>query len=88
MPFCSWPLLMSETKRANASADTGAPLRRAESGLKSLGGKVSQAAEYSPDVGSPNDTGIPSTSKNSALLESVAAKDVLPFIVTPLRVIK
>ena len=49
---------------AKASGDTGAPLRRAESGGNGLGGTRSQASEYDPQK-LPSDTGMPSTSKNS-----------------------
>jgi hypothetical protein len=48
----------------NAAGDTGAPLRRADSGGNGRGGTRSQASEYPPQK-LPSETGIPSTSKNS-----------------------
>ena len=61
-------LRASETSRQNAASDTGAPLRRADSGSNTRGGSVSQAAEDRAAPGTlPSDTGIPSTSKYSAM---------------------
>lgn len=62
------------TSSANRSGETGAPLRRAESGGNTRGGSTSQAAEYRPADGSPSDTGTPSTSKNSASGERASAR--------------
>ncbi|NDB69681.1 MAG: hypothetical protein EB015_17095 [Methylocystaceae bacterium] len=57
----------SETiKRLNRSSETGAPLRRAESGSNGLGGDTSQAAQYGTASPAPIETGMPSTSKNFA----------------------
>ena len=53
-----------DSSLANDSGDTGAPLRRADSGENGLGGTRSQASEYAPQK-LPSETGMPSTSRNS-----------------------
>lgn len=56
------------TSALKASSDTGAPLRRAESGGNTRGGEVSQAMEKgTPGQSGLSDTGTPSTSSSSAL---------------------
>lgn len=68
------PAWTAATIRANSSAGIGEPFLRADSNENLRGGKTSQAAQYkAPASGSFSDTGIPSTSKNSALGESAAA---------------
>jgi len=53
-------------KHTNSSADIGPPLRRAESAGNGRGGSVSQAEAPNLEPGIlPNETGMPSTSKNS-----------------------
>jgi hypothetical protein len=56
----------SATKALNSASETGAPLRRAESGLNERGGSLSQAAQYGTSAPGmlPKDTGMPSTSKS------------------------
>jgi hypothetical protein len=55
-----------ESMAANASGDTAAPLRRAESGGKARGASPSQAEQKAGAPGKgPSDTGTPSTSNNS-----------------------
>ncbi|MBB5448232.1 MULTISPECIES: LPD38 domain-containing protein [unclassified Paraburkholderia] len=63
----------SRTSETNRSGETSSPLRDAESDENLRGGSVSHAAEYMPAAGSPTETGMPSTSKNSAWGESVEA---------------
>lgn len=53
-----------DTSLPKASGDTGAPLRRADSGGNGRGGTRSQASEYDPQK-LPSDTGMPSTSRSS-----------------------
>lgn len=60
------PAWAEAIKARNSDSSTGAPLRRADSGSKDLGGSVSQASEYGKP-GAPSETGMPSTSNNSAL---------------------
>ena len=55
------------TNALNLPSDMGAPLRRADSGLKARGGSTSQAAQYGNLGNAPSVTGMPSTSKNSGL---------------------
>lgn len=55
----------------NSSSETGAPLRRADSAGNALGGD-SQAMQNESGSPAPTVTGIPSTSKNSALGENLA----------------
>ena len=56
------------TSAEKSSSEMGAPLRRADSGSNGLGGETSQAAQYAGQPGTtPNETGTPSTSKNSAI---------------------
>ena len=57
-------------KRSKISPETGAPLRRAESGSNGLGGETSQARQYGNFSPAAIETGIPSTSKNSASFEN------------------
>jgi len=57
-----WESIMSR----NAASEIGAPLRSADSEGNLRGGEVSQAAQNSPGTPALRDTGIPSTSKNSA----------------------
>jgi hypothetical protein len=53
------------TSLRNAASEIGAPLRTAEDGSNERGGSVSQASENAMP-GSPNETGMPSTSRYSA----------------------
>lgn len=54
------------TKSLKAASETGAPLSRAETGSNTRGGDLSQAAQENLTPGTfPNETGMPSTSKNS-----------------------
>lgn len=55
----------SATKALNLASETGAPLRRAESGLNERGGSSSQAAQYGTPAPASMVTGMPSTSKNA-----------------------
>lgn len=70
------------TSASNSTSETGAPLRRADSGSNGLGGETSQAEQYAAAPGTgPSETGTPSTSKNSAISftseSSIADADVL-----------
>ena len=52
----------------NSGSESGAPLRRADSGSNTLGGTESQAAQENGQPGTlPSETGTPSTSKNSGI---------------------
>ncbi len=55
------------TRARNASSETGAPLRRIESDGNDRGSSLSQATQMEGPAPALNETGIPSTSKNSAL---------------------
>ncbi|MEY4338111.1 MAG: hypothetical protein RL680_1006 [Actinomycetota bacterium] len=61
-------------KRSKISPETGAPLRRAESGSNGLGGETSQAAQYGTESPAPIETGMPSTSKNLVPFENFISK--------------
>lgn len=57
------------TKRVNSSSETGVPLRNADDMGNERGSGLSQARQGGDVLGS-NETGMPSTSKNSASLEN------------------
>lgn len=61
-------------KRSKLFLETGAPLRRAESGSNGLGGDTSQARQYGNLSPAPIETGMPSTSNNSASFENFISK--------------
>lgn len=61
----AWAESMSDL---NSGSESGAPLRRADSGSNTLGGDTSQAAQENGQPGTlPSETGTPSTSKNSGI---------------------
>jgi hypothetical protein len=66
------PAWAAATKARNAASDTGAPFLRADSAANERGAAPSQATPSDGGTPAPSDTGMPSTSKNSADAGNVA----------------
>lgn len=66
------PAWAEATMLRNSDSPMGAPLREADSAGNTRGGITSQAAEYGASRTAPIETGMPSTSKNSADASNLA----------------
>lgn len=71
----AWVEALAATSERNSASEIGAPLRRAESEGNDRGAGGSQATQRDGPTPAPSDTGIPSTSKNSARGGNLAGRE-------------
>lgn len=71
----AWAEALAATSERNSASEIGAPLRRAESEGNDRGAGGSQATQREGPTPAPSDTGIPSTSKNSARGGNLAGRE-------------